>query len=327
MLFYMGRHLFIDGEWNFNAEEMTNDKGEFERAETTFRNEVKSKENAEFSVESDRYHLYISRACPWAHGAVLVRKLAGLEESISMDIVDPWRGKRGWQFEPEKNGCTEDSLNGFDYLYEVYTKADQDYTGRITVPVLWDKKKDTIVNNESIEIMKMLATSFETDLELYPERRRDEVDSKVERLYKHVNNGVYKAGFADSQEAYDSAVEKLFEELEYWDSLLADQRFLVEDQFTLADIRFFATLIRFDEVYHNHFKCNKSLISEFDNLWPYLRDIYQIDGVSETVNMRHIKEHYYTTHDSVNPKGLIPKGPNPDFEESHNRKDLPGEVK
>lgn len=315
----MGRHLFIDGEWQFNAEEMTDEDGEFKRATTSFRDWIKDEEDAEFKPESGRYHLYISRACPWAHGAVLVRKLLGLEEEISMDIVDPYRDKRGWQFTPGKEDCTEDTLNGSDYLYEVYTEAEEDYTGRITVPVLWDKEKDTIVNNESIEIMKMLSQAFDGERDLYPEEQRDEIDQVVERLYEYVNNGVYKAGFAETQEAYDKAVKKLFEELDHWNQVLDDQRYLVGDQMTLADLRFFATLVRFDEAYHNHFKCNKKQIMEYENLWPYLRDIYQTDGIAETFNMSHIKEHYFTTHGSVNPKGLIPIGPDPDFEKHHQR--------
>jgi len=318
----MSRHLFVDGEWNFNAEEMTNEKGEFERATTTFRDKITREK-----VEKEKYHLYISRACPWAHGAVLVRNLTGLEDKITMDIVDPYRDKRGWRFKPEKKGCTRDRLNNSDYLYEVYTEADADYTGRITVPVLWDKEKETIVNNESIEIMKMFATEFDSTIDLYPKNLREEIDQKIERLYKHVNNGVYKAGFAETQEAYEKAVDKLFEELEYWDNILEDQRFLVEEQLTLADIRFFATLIRFDEVYHNHFKCNKQLITQFDNLWPYLQDIYQLNGIKETVNMSHIKEHYYTTHQSINPKQIVPKGPDNNFDQSNERRKLKGEIK
>jgi len=323
----MGRNLVIDGEWQFNAEDMTTEEGEFERATTTFRSSIKNEKGAEHPAEEDRYHLYISRACPWAHGAALVRQLAGLENKITMDVVDPYRDKKGWQFTPDKPGCTEDRLNGFNYLYQAYTKSEPDYTGRITVPVLWDKKKETIVNNESIEIMKMLSTEYKTEISIYPEELQDEIDQKVERLYNHVNNGVYKAGFAETQKAYEMAVEKLFEELKYWDNVLENQRFLLRQQLTIADLRLFATLIRFDEVYHNHFKCNKKLIQQFDNLWPYLRDIYQIKKVQETVNMSHIKEHYYTTHKSINPHGIIPEGPKPNWHQSHNREKLKGEIK
>lgn len=312
----MGKKMLIDGEWNFNAEEMTDEGGEFQRSETAFRDRIE--EEADLS----RYHLYISRACPWAHGAVLVRKLLGLEE-ISMDIVDPWRGKRGWQFSPRKDDtCTEDSIYGHDFLYQVYLEADPGYTGRVTVPVLWDRKENNIVNNESIEIMKMLAEIFNTRRDLYPEEKREEIDKKVERLYKHVNNGVYRAGFAESQEAYDKAAEKLFDELDHWNKVLNGQRYLVGDQLTLADLRLFATLVRFDEVYHTHFKCNRKKITEYGNLWPYLRDLYQTTGIAGTVNMDHIKEHYYTTHESVNPKKLTPVGPNPEFEKQHSRDKL-----
>lgn len=312
----MGRKMLIDGEWDFKAEEMADEDGEFQRSKTTFRDRIDE------DADPSRFHLYISRACPWAHGAVLVRKLLGLEQ-ISMDIVDPWRGEEGWQFSPEKDEvCTSDSIHGHDYLYQVYLEADPEYTGRVTVPVLWDKEEGTIVNNESIEIMKMLAEKFKDERDLYPEEMRDEIDRNVERLYEHVNNGVYKAGFAETQEAYDRAVGKLFDELDHWDNVLEDQRYLVGDQLTLADIRLFATLVRFDEVYHTHFKCNKKQVINYENLWPYLRDVYQTGGIAKTVNMDHIKEHYYTTHQSVNPKELIPIGPDPDFEQPHKRNRL-----
>lgn len=299
------------------------DGGEFERDTTTFRDRL----GEDHPAEPGRYHLYISRACPWAHGAALVRSLLGLEDVVSIDVLDPYREEEGWRFTPEKDGCTPDTVNGFDYLREAYVAADPGYTGRVTVPVLWDTRTDTIVNNESIEVMRDFATAFGgDDLDLYPEALRDEVDAVVEELYDPINNGVYRAGFADSQDAYDDAVEELFDALDRWDAVLADQRYLVGDgdRLTLADIRLFPTLVRFDNVYHTHFKCNRRLIREYDHLWPYLRDLYQLPGVARTVNMAHIKEHYYQTHGNLNPKGIIPVGPDLDFEASHDRDRLDG---
>ena len=318
-------NMFVDGEWRTDAYELADDEGEFDREETTFRDRL----GEEFPAESGRYHLYISRACPWAHGAVLVRSLMGLEESVSMDVVDPYRDERGWQFTPEKDGCTPDTVDGFDYLGEAYVAADPDYTGRVTVPVLWDTEEGTIVNNESIEVMRMLSTALDhlgNGVDLYPEGMRGEIDEAVDAIYDPINNGVYRAGFAGTQEAYERAVEGLFDALDQWDAVLADQRYLVGDRLTLADLRLFATLVRFDQVYHTHFKCNRKLISQYDHLWPYLRDVYQVPGVAKTVNMDHIKEHYYTTHTDINPTGFVAVGPDLDFEAPHDRDRLPGDL-
>jgi putative glutathione S-transferase len=318
-------NMFVDGEWRTDAYELADDEGEFDREETTFRDRL----GEEFPAESGRYHLYISRACPWAHGAVLVRSLMGLEESVSMDVVDPYRDERGWQFTPEKDGCTPDTVDGFDYLGEAYVAADPDYTGRVTVPVLWDTEEGTIVNNESIEVMRMLSTALDhlgNGVDLYPEGMREEIDEAVDAIYDPINNGVYRAGFAGTQEAYERAVEGLFDALDQWDAVLADQRYLVGDRLTLADLRLFATLVRFDQVYHTHFKCNRKLISQYDHLWPYLRDVYQVPGVAKTVNMDHIKEHYYTTHTDINPTGFVAVGPDLDFEAPHDRDRLPGDL-
>jgi putative glutathione S-transferase len=276
----------------------------------------------------------------------LVRSLKGLEDAISVDVVDPFRDEDGWQFTPEKAGCTEDSLYGSDYLRELYVAADPDMTGRVTVPVLWDRETETIVNNESEEILRMLDTEFdgvavngasggssdersdgvaERDVDLYPEGYREEVDRIIEAIYEPINNGVYRAGFANTQKAYDTAVTELFDALDHWDGVLDDQRYLAGDRLTEADICMFTTLVRFDEVYHTHFMCNHKLIREYDNLWPYLRDLYQTPGVAETVDMDHIKEHYYTTHPDVSPKRIVPMGPEPDFAVPHGRDELPGE--
>jgi putative glutathione S-transferase len=318
-------NMFVDGEWRTDAHEMNDEDGEFDRDETTFRDALGTDA---FPAVSDRYHLYVSRACPWAHGAAMVRSLMGLEEQISMDIVDPYRDERGWQFTPEKDDCTPDTVNGFDYLGEAYVAAAPDYTGRVTVPVLWDTETDTIVNNESIEIMREFATAFEGNgVDLYPADLRDEIDAVVEAIYDPINNGVYRAGFAGTQAAYENAVTELFDALDRWDDVLADQRYLVGDgeRLTLADLRMFATLVRFDQVYHTHFKCNRKLVSQYDNLWPYVRDVYQTPGVAKTVNMAHIKEHYYTTHTDINPTAFVAVGPDLDFEAPHDRDDLPGE--
>ena len=333
-------NMYVDGEWRTDAHESTDEDGEFDREETTFRDRI----GEEYPAEAGRYHLYVSRACPWAHGAAMVRSLMGLEDAVSMDIVDPYRDERGWQFTPEKDDCTPDTVNGFDYLGEAYVAADPDYTGRVTVPVLWDKQEGTIVNNESVEIMRMFSTAmgeFGNGVDLYPADLRDEVDEVVDAVYDPINNGVYRAGFAGTQAAYERAVTELFDALDRWDSVLAGQRYLVgsegrspsgsaakphEDgeRLTLADLRLFATLVRFDHVYHTHFKCNRRLISQYEHLWPYLRDLYRTPGIAKTVNIDHIKEHYYTTHTDINPTGFVAVGPDLDFEADHDRDRLPG---
>ena len=320
--------VVIDGTWHPDGYESTNDDGEFERNETTFRDDIVADPVAEFTAEPDRYHLYVARACPWAHGAALVRSVTGLDDVISMDIVDPLRFENGWQFTPEKDDCTPDTINGFDYLREVYTAADPDYTGRVTVPVLWDKQEETIVNNESVEIMRMLDAAFDAyksrPISLRPDANADEIDEIIERLYDPINNGVYRAGFARSQGAYDRAVGDLFTALDHWDDVLADQRYLAGEELTLADLRLFPTLVRFDQVYHTHFKCNVRRIVDYDNLWNYTKEIYQLPGVAETVNMAHINEHYYRTHESVNPSGIVARGPDLDFTAAHDRDRLTG---
>ncbi len=312
---------FVDGEWGTEYE-ATNDEGAFERQVTTFRDRVDPE-----AAEAGRYHLYVSYACPWAHRTLVTRKLLGLEDVVSVDVVDPFRDEDGWQFTPEREGCTTDSVNGFDYLREAYVEADPNYTGRVTVPVLWDTEEDTIVNNESREVMRNLTTVFAAlgnGVDLAPEPLRGEIDDALDRIYEPINNGVYRTGFADTQSAYDEAVTELFEALEHWDSVLADQRYLVGDRLTEADIAMYTTLVRFDEVYHTHFMCNHKLVREYDNLWPYLRDLYTTPGFGETTEMDHIKEHYYTTHPDVSPKRIVPMGPDPDFEAPHDRDELSG---
>jgi putative glutathione S-transferase len=321
-------NMLVDGEWRTDAYEATTEDGSFDRQESSFRAWVRDDPDARFQPEAGRYHLYVSLACPWAHRTLLARTLNGLEDAISVDVVDPYRADDGWQFTPDKDGCTPDTVNGSDYLREVYQAADPEMTGRVTVPVLWDTAEQTIVNNESKEILRMLDTAFDgvatRDVDLYPEGYQDEVDRIIEAIYEPINNGVYRAGFADSQGAYDTAVTELFDALAHWDSVLADQRYLAGDRLTEADICMFTTLVRFDEVYHTHFMCNHRLIREYDNLWPYLRELYQLPGVAETVDMSHITEHYYTTHPDVSPKRIVPMGPDPAFEAPHDRDRLPG---
>ena len=328
----MGR--MIDGEWHTDAELAKDDSGAFEREPTSFRDWITGSRHPDadpsgrFDPEPGRYHLYVSYACPWAHRTLLVRKLKGLEDAISVDVVSPIREDDGWEFDPEWDGATEDSQFGADYLRELYAKADSDYNGRVTVPVLWDTEEETIVNNESEEIMRMLDTAFdeyaERDVDLYPDGYEDEVDRVIQEIYDPINNGVYRAGFADTQEAYDEAVEDLFDALDEWNDVLAEQRYLAGDVLTEADIAMFTTLYRFDEVYHTHFKCNHRYVTDYEHLWNYLRELCQLKGVDDTLRMDHIKHHYYRTHPSVNPKRIVPKGPDPDFFDPHTRDELPG---
>ncbi len=317
-------NMLVDGDWRVDTDLATDDDGEYKRQQSAFRSRL----GEEYPPEPNRYHLYVSRACPWAHGAVLVRKLLGLEDVISMDIVDPIRDDNGWRFTPEKDGCTADTVNGFDYLREAYVASDTDYTGRVTVPVLWDTEEETIVSNESIEVMRMLVTALgqyaDHELDLYPEEARSDIDRVVDDLYQPINNGVYRAGFATTQAAYETAVRDIFEAFDRWEAVLSDQRYLLGDRLTLADLRLFPTLLRFDPVYHTHFKCNIRRLRDYPNLWNYTKEFYQFDAVVETVNMRHIKEHYYRTHTELNPRGIVALGPDIDFTEPHDRDQLPG---
>jgi putative glutathione S-transferase len=317
-------NMLVDGEWTTDAYESTTDEGEFDRQETDFRSRVRDDPDAEFPAESGRYRLYISRACPWAHRAAMTRALKGLEDAVSLSIVEPVRIDDGWEFSAEY----PDPLYDADYLREIYTRADANYTGRVTVPVLWDRERETIVNNESEEIMRMLDTEFddlaERDVDLYPEGYRDEVDRIIEAIYEPINNGVYRAGFAGSQAAYDEAVSELFDALDHWETVLADQRYLAGDRLTEADLAMFATLVRFDHVYHTHFKCNRQAIHEYPNLWNYTKELYGLPGIVETVNLDHIVRHYYESHGDLNPERIVPTGPDIDFAEGHDRDRLPG---
>jgi len=319
----------IDGEWHTEEEMVEHeDDGEFDRAETSFRDWIRDDPGAEFQPEAGRYHLYVSYACPWAHRTLVTRALMGLEDAISVDVVDPHRVDQGWEFTPGKGNCTEDSIFGSEYLREVYAAADPDYTGRVTVPVLWDRERGTIVNNESEDVMKIFADAFrgvaERDVDLYPEERREEMDDVIDDIYPAINNGVYRAGFAGTQEAYERAVGELFDALDRYDDRLADHRYLLGEDLTLADVAMFTTLYRFDEVYHTHFNCNRRQVTDYGDLWGYLRELYQLPGVVGTCHMDHVKEHYYRSHTDLNPDDLVPVGPDPDFGAPHGREDLPG---
>ena len=316
----------VDGEWRTDSGESTDDTGAFVRSETSYRSRIQNDADARYPAESGRYHLYVSYACPWASRTVMARRLLGLEDAISVSVVDPYRDEDGWQFTPSKDGATRDHVHDVDYLRELYVMADPEATGRVTVPVLWDTETDTIVNNESREIVRMFSKAFgshaTTERTLAPQNRRETVDEILDAIYEPINNGVYRAGFATEQEPYDDAIDDLFEALKYWNGVLRNQRFLVGDTVTEADVAMFTTLVRFDAVYHTHFKCNVKQIHEYDALWPYVRDVYQLPGVDETVDFSHIKEHYYTTHEDVNPSGIVARGPDLEFEEPHHRERL-----
>jgi putative glutathione S-transferase len=306
-------------------------KGEFIRATSSFRNWITKDGSAGpsgdggFAAEPDRYHLYISHACPWAHRTMIFRALKGLEDMISVSVVHPLMPAESWVF-GEYPGATEDHVNHAHYLYENYQKVDPDFDGLVTVPLLWDKKRQTIVNNESADIIRMLNSAFDdfshSTIDYYPESQREEIDAVNDIVYNDVNNGVYKAGFATTQTAYEKAFDQLFNTLDFLEEKLSNQRYLVGTQITEADWRLFTTLVRFDAVYYNHFKTNKKRLMGYPNLWAYTRELYQVPGVAETVNMDHIKHHYFASHSSINPTGIVPKGPEIDFMLAHGREKM-----
>jgi putative glutathione S-transferase len=320
--------LLVDGKWLDQWYATEESKGQFVRSAAQFRNWVTvdgsagPSGRAGFKAETDRYHLYLSYACPWANRTLIFRKLKGLEKIISISIVHWHMRDDGWSFE-EGEGVIADPVINAKYLRELYLKANSIYSGRVTVPILWDKKTNTIVSNESSEIIRMFNSAFDeigaTEEDYYPENLREEIDELNERIYNNINNGVYKAGFATTQQAYEDAVVPLFDTLDWLDDRLNSQRYLTGDQITEADWRLFTTLIRFDAVYVGHFKCNLKRLVDYPNLWSYTRDLYQQPGVAETINMHHIKQHYYGSHTTVNPTGIVPLGPEVDLYQSHNR--------
>lgn len=305
------------------------EKGEFVRAVSSFRNWITANGDpgptgeGGFKAEPGRYHLYVSYACPWAHRALIFRALKGLEEIISVSVVHPLMPEESWVF-GDYPGATKDHFNNAHYLYEIYNKAHPNFDGLVTVPFLWDKKRATIVNNESSEIIRMFNSAFNElatnkVLDLYPEALKQEIDAINQPIYDNVNNGVYRVGFATQQAAYEQAFDRLFSTLDNLEDLLSNQRYLVGSQITEADWRLFTTLVRFDPVYYNHFKTNKKRLIDYPNLWAYTRELYQVPGVAQTVNMDHIKYHYFASHLSINPTGIVPKGPELDFMQDHGR--------
>ena len=304
------------------APDERNDQGEFTRQEDQFQDWVTRDGSSGYPAEPGRYHLYVSLACPWAHRTIIMRKLKKLEEVIWMTVVDPIRDERGWAFR-NGPGYSEDPINGFKYLSEAYKATDPNYKARVTVPVLWDKKTRKIVSNVDEEIMRMFNSEFDdfTDMaiDFYPEELRGEIDKVNDFVYPNINDGVYQAGFATTQHAYEKAVRKLFDALDQLEERLSNQRYLVDNRMTEADWRLFTTLIRFDVVYYGHFKCNIRRIVDYPNLYGYLRDLYQHDGVAETVNFDHIKRHYYVTHTDINPTQIVPVGPELDLTSPHGR--------
>lgn len=318
----MGLGMLIDGQW-VTKREQEDQQGRFVRPSTTFRNWITADGSSGYPAEAGRYHLYVSLACPWAHRTLLMRQLKGLTEAISVSVVHPVMGENSWEFSADEPGSTADEVNGADYLWQIYTKVEPDYTGRVTVPVLWDKQTNTIVNNESREIIRMLDREFgaiaQSDLDLCPKALEPAVEEAMDAIYTPINNGVYRAGFATTQSAYDEAVTELFEALDHWENVLDQQRYLCGDRLTEADLCMFTTLFRFDAVYYVHFKCNLQRIVDYPNLWGYLRDLYQHPEVKATCNLDHIKRHYYKSHPDVNPTGIVPKGPILNFETPHGR--------
>lgn len=323
--------LLVEGKWQDKWYDTGKTGGRFVRQDAAFRNWVTPDGaagptgDAGFKAEAGRYHLYVSLACPWAHRTLIVRKLKGLDDKIGLTIVDPLMLEEGWTIKGNFPGTIPDTVNGKTRMHEIYSLAKPDYTGRVTVPLLWDKQRKTIVANESADIIRMLNSAFNNikgvnaDLDLYPEPLRAKIDSINAAVYDRVNNGVYKTGFATTQEAYEEAFDILFAELDALEARLSSQRYLAGNAITEADWRLFTTLIRFDAVYHGHFKCNLRRISDYPNLSNYLRDLYQVPGIAETVNLDHIKHHYYASHRTINPTGIVPKGPALNFAASHDR--------
>ena len=320
--------MLVDGKWTQKGYDTESNAGRFKRSESQFRNWVTADGSAGpdgkggFKAESGRYHLYVSLACPWAHRALIFRRLKGLESHIGLSVVNWLMGKEGWTFAPGP-GVVPDAVNQAQRLYEVYLAADPNYSGRVTVPVLWDRERNTIVSNESADIIRMFNSAFDgigaTPGDFYPEDLRHQIDEVNQRVYGQVNNGVYKAGFATTQDAYEEAVVPLFDTLDWLEQRLSKTRYLCGERLTEADWRLFTTLLRFDPVYVGHFKCNLRRIQDYPNLSGFLRELYQVPGVKDTVNFQHIKHHYYESHVTINPTGIVPMGPLQDLDAPHGR--------
>jgi len=322
----------IDGRWHDQWYDTSKD-GHFQRENAQRRNWITADGQpgptgeGGFRAEAGRYHLYVSLACPWAHRTLIYRQFKGLESLIDVSVVSWLMLENGWTFN-KTLGSTGDKLDGMSFLHQRYTKDDAHYTGRVTVPVLWDKHEQRIVSNESAEIIRMFNSAFDditgNSRDLYPEPLRAQIDELNERIYPAVNNGVYRAGFATTQDAYEEAFKTLFNELDWLEERLGRQRYLAGEYLTEADVRLFTTLIRFDAVYHGHFKCNLRRLADYPNLSGWLRELYQLEGVAGTVDFQHIKNHYYASHRTINPTGIVPLGPQQDFTAPHGRAHLPG---
>lgn len=324
--------LLVKGQWQDKWYDTDSTGGHFERSAAQFRNWVTADGSAGpdgqagFKAEAGRYHLYVSLACPWAHRTLIIRELKGLQDMIDVSVVNPLMLEQGWPLDTGFPGATGDALYGLDFLYQLYLKANPEYSGRVTVPVLWDKQQQTIVSNESADIIRMFNSAFDgigaRSGDYYPEALRAEIDEINARVYDRVNNGVYKAGFATRQSAYEDALQELFAELDWLEARLSKQRWLVGGQITEADWRLFTTLVRFDPVYVGHFKCNLRRIADYPALSHYLRDLYQQPGMAGTVNLMHIKHHYYRSHPTINPSRVVPVGPLLDYSAPHNRESV-----
>ncbi|MBY6019232.1 glutathione S-transferase family protein [Ferrimonas balearica] len=321
----------VNGVWHDVWYDTKSNKGEFVREQAQLRHWITADGRpgptgeGGFKAEKGRYHLYVSYACPWAHRTLIFLALKGLQDYIDVSVVSPDMLDKGWTFD-KASGSSGDKLHGFDYHYQVYTANQPDYSGRVTVPVLWDTHTRRIVNNESSEIIRMLNSAFDhltgnTD-DYWPEALRDEIEAVNQEVYDNVNNGVYRAGFATTQDAYEAAYDRLFAALDRLEARLATRRYLLGSRITEADWRLFTTLVRFDAVYFGHFKCNRQLLASFPNLSGYVRELYQWPGIANTVNMDHIKRHYYYSHDMINPTRVVPKGPEQDFLAPHGREHL-----
>ena len=314
--------LLVNGVWQDRWYDTQKTGGKFIREDSQYHNWLSVDDSAPFKAEAGRYHLYVSYACPWAHRTLIFRAIKGLEAMISLSVVHWYMGSNGWTF-ASGEGTIPDTVNNAQFLHQIYTRTNPNFTGRVTVPVLWDKKTNTIVNNESSQIIRIFNSAFDRIGALagdyYPAELRTEVDRLNERIYHTVNNGVYKSGFATTQAAYEDAVAPLFETLDYLEALLATRRYLTGDRLTEADWRLFTTLVRFDPVYVGHFKCNKKRLVDYPNLRAYTRELYQMPKIANTVNFKHIKGHYYQSHATINPTGIVPVGPEIDFNLPHDR--------
>ncbi|SRR5690554_906206 len=323
--------LLVDGVWRDVWYDTDTTGGKFEREAARFRNWITPDGQpgptgeGGFPAQSGRYHLYVCYACPWAHRTLIFRSLKGLAPHIGVSVVHPNMLENGWEFNREQEK-TRDQLYDADYLYQLYLKAAPDYTGRVTVPVLWDQERQTIVSNESADIIRMFNSAFNhltgNDLDFYPAALREEIDALNEEIYNNVNNGVYRAGFATTQAAYEEAFGDVFRTLDKLEARLSTQRYLIGNQITEADWRLFTTLVRFDAVYYGHFKCNLRRIKDYDNLYGYLRDLYQQPGIADTVHFDHIKQHYYYSHAGINPTRIVPLGPEMTLDTPHGRERL-----